>query len=123
MELLACFKLEGLSMENVENLSYGEQRRVEMVRALATGARVLLLDEPAAGMNPYETDRLAELIARIRSEFQLTILLIEHQMRLVMKVCERLSVLDFGVAIAEGTPSEICRNKKVMEVYLGIKTT
>jgi len=97
----------------------GLQRRLEIARALATGATLLLLDEPAAGMNPVEVGQLMEFIVWIRRQFDLTILLIEHQMRLVTGICERVSVLDFGVTIAEGRPDEIQNNTKVLEAYLG----
>jgi branched-chain amino acid transport system ATP-binding protein len=118
-ELLALFGMEGLVSETAKNLPYGLQRRLEIVRALATGPRLLLLDEPAAGMNPREVDRLMEFIGWIRKEFRLTIILIEHQMRLVMGICERLVVLDFGATIAEGPPDTIKRDPQVLEAYLG----
>jgi len=101
------------------SLPYGEQRRLEIARALATRPKVLLLDEPAAGMNPSEVDNLVDLIRGIREDFGLTILLIEHQMSLVNRLCERLVVLDFGEIIATGTPKEIQRNPRVLEAYLG----
>lgn len=123
LQLLSLFDMEHLSAETAGNLSYGLQRRLEIVRALAVKPRLLLLDEPAAGMNKKEIDRLMEFIRWIHAEFELTILLIEHQMRLVMNLCERLVVLDFGVTIAEGTPREIQDNQKVLESYLGSKNT
>ncbi|MCM8901145.1 ABC transporter ATP-binding protein [Caldicoprobacter algeriensis] len=119
MELLKIFKLDGKKDEYAKNLPYGEQRHLEIARALATNPSLLLLDEPAAGMNPAETAQLTELIKWIREKFNLTILLIEHDMSLVMKVCERIYVLDYGILIAEGTPDEIRSNKRVIEAYLG----
>jgi branched-chain amino acid transport system ATP-binding protein len=119
-ELLALLKLDRLAGEHAASLPYGLQRRLEIVRALALRPRLLLLDEPAAGMNPSEIGALMEFIAWVRGRFSLTILLIEHQMRLVMGVCERLTVLDFGATIAAGTPAEVRANPTVLEAYLGV---
>jgi len=119
MELLKILKLDDKKDEYAKNLPYGEQRHLEIARALATNPKLLLLDEPAAGMNPAETARLTELIGWIREKFDLTILLIEHDMSLVMKICERIYVLDYGMVIANGTPDEIRVNKRVIEAYLG----
>jgi branched-chain amino acid transport system ATP-binding protein len=118
-DFLAIFKLESIQNEIAKNLPYGEQRRVEIARALATNPRLLLLDEPAAGMNPREIVQLMDLIHFIRDRFNLTILLIEHQMRVVMGICENITVLDFGEVIARGTPKEIQNNPMVVEAYLG----
>ncbi len=119
VDFLSIFKLEGIQNEVARNLPYGEQRRVEIARALACNPQLLLLDEPAAGMNPREIVRLMELIHFIRDRFKLTILLIEHQMRVVMGICENITVMDFGEVIARGTPREIQENPRVVEAYLG----
>ncbi|HWQ78365.1 MAG TPA: ABC transporter ATP-binding protein [Anaerovoracaceae bacterium] len=118
-KLLDIFHLSHKKSELAKNLPYGEQRHLEIVRALATKPSLLLLDEPAAGMNPHETAALTKIIQWIRKEFDLTILLIEHDMSLVMKICERIYVLDYGMLIASGKPEEIRTNKKVIEAYLG----
>ncbi|MCL6591823.1 MAG: ABC transporter ATP-binding protein [Firmicutes bacterium] len=117
--LLEIFNIDHKSAERAKNLPYGEQRKLEITRALATNPKLLLLDEPAAGMNPQETQELMRLIGFIRQEFNLTILLIEHDMSLVMGICERILVLDYGQTIAEGTPSQISNNPKVIKAYLG----
>lgn len=119
LECLKMFKLDSRRDEIARNLPYGEQRRLEIARALAAQPQLLLLDEPAAGMNPQETHELMEMIRWIRDELKLTILLIEHDMSLVMGVCERIYVLDYGSIIAEGTPAEIRSNPRVVEAYLG----
>lgn len=119
LDLLKIFHLEELAEEKAKNLPYGQQRRLEIARALATEPKFLLLDEPAAGMNPQETHELMEMIRWIRDKFKLTILLIEHDMSLVMGVCERIYVLEYGMLIAKGTPEEIKHNRRVIEAYLG----
>lgn len=119
MELLAIFDLDGDVETLAKNLPYGQQRRLEIVRALATEPKILFLDEPAAGMNPQETAELTQLIRRIKEEFDITIMLIEHDMSLVMEVTERIYVLEYGRLIAHGTPDEIKTNQRVIEAYLG----
>jgi branched-chain amino acid transport system ATP-binding protein len=118
-DFLSVFHLQDRQLEIAKNLPYGEQRRLEIARALATEPQLLLLDEPAAGMNPNETEQLMELIHFIRDRFKLSILLIEHQMRVVMGICEWITVMDFGEVIARGTARDIQNNDRVREAYLG----
>lgn len=119
MDLLKLFHLDGHADDLAKNLPYGAQRRLEIARALATEPKLLLLDEPAAGMNPQETKELMEMIRWIRDNFHIAILLIEHDMGLVMGVCECIYVLEYGFCIASGTPDEIRKNKRVIKAYLG----
>ena len=119
LELLKVFALDASAHDLAQNLSYGQQRKLEIARALATGPRLLLLDEPAAGMNPKETEELMQTIQFIRDRFHMTILLIEHDMRLVSEICQRLTVLNFGKEIASGETSNVLRDPKVISAYLG----
>ena len=119
MELLTILGLDQYADTEAGNLPYGAQRRLEIARALATDPKLLLLDEPAAGMNPQETEELMAMIRKVRDYFKISVLLIEHDMKLVMGICERITVLNFGQLLAQGLPAEIQSNKEVIKAYIG----
>jgi len=123
IDLLKIVHLENLKEHLAGSLPYGEQRRLEIARALATSPKLLLLDEPAAGMNPQESKDLMKFIIEIQNRFKLTVILIEHDMKVVMGICKRILVLDYGITIAEGNPTEIQNNPEVIKAYLGVEAT